>query len=171
MIDLGVFFVNPVLVGNIISLIGSFVMIAIGFLKKKNQILLAQCAQFGIMGAGQAVLGGFSGVVSNIVSILRNLICVKWAFTMPFKVTFIVIQILLTAAIKPVGIIAWLPAIAACLYTWFLDLKNERLLKIVIIITQLFWIVYDFSIHNYTALAFDVFTVISNCIGIIMLKK
>ncbi len=162
---------NPVLLGNIISLIGSFIMIAIGLLKKKKQILLTQCAMFGVMGIGQAILGGFSGVVSNIVSILRNLICVKWAFTLPFKVVFIVIQILLTAAIRPVGIIGWLPAIAACLYTWFLDLKNEQLLKIVIIITQLFWILYDFSIQNYTALAFDVFTVISNCIGIIMLKK
>ena len=162
---------NPVLIGNIISLVGSFVMIAIGLLKKKNHILLAQCAQFSIMGVGQAILGGFSGVVSNIVSVMRNLICVKWAFTLPFKVVFIAIQIVMTAAVRPVGIIGWLPAIAACLYTWFLDLKNEKMLKVVLIITQLFWIVYDFSIRNYTALAFDVFTVISNCIGIIMLKK
>lgn len=162
---------NSIVIGNIISLIGSLIMIAIGLLKKKKQILLAQCAQFSIMGVGQAVLGGFSGVVSNIVSILRNLICLKWAFTLRFKVVFIVIQILLTAAIRPVGIIGWLPAVAACTYTWFLDLKNEKLLKTVMIFGQLLWIVYDFSIQNYTALAFDVFTVISNCIGIIMLKK
>lgn len=146
-------------------------MIAIGFLKKKNHILLAQCAQCAVMGVGQSILGGFSGVVSNIVSILRNLICIKWAFTLPFKVIFIAIQIVMTALIRPAGIIGWMPAIAACLFTWFLDLKNEIMLKVVIIVTQLFWMVYDFSIQNYTALAFDVFTVISNCIGIIMLKK
>ena len=162
---------NPVLLGNLVSLVGAFLMIAIGLLKKKSQILIAQCAQFGIMGAGHAILGGFSGVVSNIVSILRNVICLKWAFTWPFKIIFIVLQILMTAAVKPVGIIGWLPAAAACLYTWFLDLKSERLLKLVMIIAQLFWIVYDFSIQNYTALAFDVFTVISNIVGIIMLKK
>ncbi len=154
-----------------ITMIGSFVMIAIGLLKKKNQILVAQCVQCGIMGVGQAILGGFSGVISNFVSILRNLICLKWAFTLPFKVVFIGIQILLTAAIRPTNIIGWMPAFAACLFTWFLDLKNEVMLKIVIIVTQLFWLVYDFSIQNYTTLVFDVFTIISNFIGIIMLKK
>lgn len=160
-----------IVIGNIISLVGSLVMIAIGFLKRKNHILVAQCVQFGIMGVGQAVLGGFSGVVSNIVSILRNLICLKWAFTLPFKIFFIIVQVGMTAFVKPSGIVGWFPAISCCMYTWFLDLKNEKMLKTVIIITQLFWIVYDFSIHNYTALAFDVLTVISTYIGIIMLKK
>lgn len=162
---------NLVVIGNIISFIGSSFMIVIGLIRKKNHILLAQCAQFGIMGVGQLLLGGITGTVTNIVSIMRNLICVKFKFTLVHKIFFILLQVILTVLVRPVGLIPWFPTFASCLYTWFLDSKNEILLKAVMIVGQFFWIVFDFSIRNYTALAFDVFTVISTIAGIIIIKK
>lgn len=160
-----------VVIGNVVSLIGALFMIAIGFLKRKRHILVAQCFQFGIMGAGQWILGGITGVISNLVSIIRNLVCVWLPFRLPLKLVFMVIQVLMTLAVKPVGVVAWFPTVAACLYTWFLDTKKETLLKIVIIVCQLLWIAYDASIQNYSALIFDVFTVFSNLAGIFMIQK
>ena len=162
---------DPVVIGNVVSFIGAMFMIAIGFLKRKRHILVAQCFQFGIMGAGQWILGGITGVISNLVSIVRNLVCMWLPFRLPLKLTFMLIQVLMTLAVKPVGLVAWFPTVAACLYTWFLDTKKETLLKIVIIACQLLWIVYDASIQNYSALIFDVFTVFSNLVGIFMIQK
>lgn len=154
-----------------VSFIGALFMIAIGFLKRKQHILVAQCLQFGIMGAGQWILGGVTGVISNLVSIVRNLVCIRLPFRLPLKLVFMFIQVLMTLAVKPVGLVAWFPTLAACMYTWFLDTKKETLLKVVIIACQLLWIVYDASIQNYSALIFDVFTVFSNLAGIFMILK
>ena len=159
------------MIGNVVSLVGALFMIAIGFLKRKRHILVAQCLQFGIMGAGQWFLGGITGLISNLVSIARNLVCIRFSFRLPLKLIFMAIQILMTLAVKPVGLVAWFPTLAACLYTWFLDTKKETLLKIVIIACQLLWIVYDASIQNYSALVFDVFTVFSNLAGIFMIQS
>ena len=159
------------LIGNIVSFVGASFMILIGLIRKKQNILIAQCAQFGIMGVGQLFLGGITGAVSNGVSILRNLICLKFDFTLPFKMVFMVLQVVLTLLVRPIGVIAWFPTVAACLYTWFLDSKNEVVLKTVMIAGQLLWIAYDASIRNYSALAFDIFTVISTVVGIFLVKK
>lgn len=162
---------NLILIGNIVCLVGAAVMVAIGFIKNKKNILLAQCAQFAIMGAGNLILGGVTGFVSNMVSILRNLICLKKEFTVPLKIFFIVIQILLSFKVNTMGLIGWFPIIAACIFTWCLDTKSEVVLKAVIIGTELLWCIYDFVLYNFTSLAFDAFTIISTTIGIIMLLR
>ena len=70
-------------IGNAICLVGACLMVLTGLIKKKEHVLLTQCAQFGIMGVGNLVLGGVSGLISNLVSILRNVICLKFKFTIP----------------------------------------------------------------------------------------
>ena len=63
---------NSLLIGNIIALIGALFMVAIGLVKNKRNILIMQNIQFFIMGIGNLILGGVSGFVANIVSIIRN---------------------------------------------------------------------------------------------------
>lgn len=72
---------NLLLIGNAISMIGCLIMVLIGFLKKKNHILIAQCVQCLFMGVGNLALGGVSGFICNIVTILRNLVFVKFKNT------------------------------------------------------------------------------------------
>ena len=45
------------------------------------------------------------------------------------------------------------------------------MLKCVIIFGQTLWAIFDFSIKNYTAGAFDVMTVVSTCAGICILLR
>jgi len=162
---------NPVLVGNIIFFVGAMIMILTGFIQTKKRILAAQCVQFTIMGIGQIFLGGTSGLISNIVSILRNLICMRWEYKAFHKYIFMIVQIGLTLLIMPAGVIGWLPTVAVCLFTWFLDTRSEVLLKVIIILCQFLWIVYDASILNFTGLVLDAVTVFTNVAGIVMLKK
>ena len=60
-------------IGNIVIFIGALFMVAIGLIKSKKNILIAQNFQFLIMGIGNLILGGTSGFISNMVSIARNL--------------------------------------------------------------------------------------------------
>lgn len=162
---------NTVLLGNIVALIGAALMVSTGFLKTKKQILVAQCLQYGVFSAANAVLGAFSGITANIVGIARNLFCMKRTFTTPWKLAFIAAQLALFAAFNADGWFGLLPAAATCIYTWFLDLKDEGKLKLVIIATVVCWAVYDFAFRNYVTFAFDLGAVVSNLIGIITLRK
>ena len=160
-----------ILIGNVVSLIGAIIMIAIGLLKKKNSILAAQCIQFGIMGLGNLILGGVSGFISNVVGIVRNLICFKKEFTLPLKIVFVVIQAILTIIFNQSGLYGWLPFFATVVFTWSLDAKNESALKLAIIIGQILWAFHDFHFQNYSALACDIFTVVTNIVGLFMIRK
>ena len=162
---------NLLLIGNAISMIGCLIMVLIGFLKRKSHILIAQCAQCLFMGVGNLVLGGISGFICNIVTILRNLLFLKFRNTAFLKIFFILLQFVLSIGSLSAGFISWLPILAAALFTWCMDTKSEAKLKICILCTQVMWLIYDLYFRKYVASAFDVMTMISNAVGFWMIKK
>ena len=162
---------NTVLLGNIVALIGAAIMVSTGFLKTKKQIFIVQCFQYGVLSASNAILGAFTGITANIIGIARNLFCMKKEFTTPWKIAFIAAQLALLFAFNSDGWLGLLPAAATCAYTWFLDLKDEVQLKIVLILTVLCWAVYDFVFKNYVTFAFDLGAVVSNANGIVTLRR
>ena len=159
------------LLGNILGLIGSAVMVFLGFIKKPRTFVLVQSVQAAIMTAANFVLGGISGVVINVLSLIRNLICYKWKLSVPLKLVFIALQILIPAFMGGGGLVFWLPVLAGCSLTWFLDTENALLLKIVVEIGQVLWGVYDLSISNYTTFVFDVIAVISNAYSLFVITR
>ena len=162
---------NTLLIGNAVSMIGCLIMVLIGFLKRNNHILMAQCAQCLFMGAGNLILGGVSGFISNVVTIFRNLVFLKLKNTVFLKVFFILLQLVLSWSSLTAGFISWLPLIAAALFTWCMDTKSAAKLKIVILCTQVMWLTYDLYFRNYVASAFDVMTMVSNLIGLYLVCR
>ena len=162
---------NALLIGNAISMIGCLIMVGIGFLKKKNHILIAQSVQCLFMGAGNLILGGISGFVCNMVTILRNFVFLKFRNNTVLKIFFILLQFVLSISSLSAGWISWLPILAAALFTWCMDTKSEAKLKIVILCTQVMWLTYDLYFRNYVASAFDVMTMISNTICLFAILK
>ena len=162
---------NLVIIGNIIAFLGCGLMVLVGFIKEKRRILSVQCIQFTLQGASNLILGGYSGFIANVVSILRNRAFARFKNTVWLKLFFIVLQVVLSYKSLTSGFISWLPLLAAVLFTWFLDVKSEVRLKLVIISTQVLWMIYDFVHLNYVAVAFDIFTMVSNSIGIYMLRR
>lgn len=162
---------NFLLIGNAISMIGCLIMVLIGFLKRKSHILFAQCVQCLFMGVGNLVLGGISGFICNIVTILRNLVFLKFRNTTFLKIFFILLQFVLSIGTLSAGFISWLPILAAALFTWCMDTRSEAKLKICILCTQVMWLTYDLYYRNYVASAFDVMTFVSNVIGLYMVTR
>ena len=162
---------NMLLIGNAFAMIGCIIMVAIGLLKKKKQILLAQCVQCLFMGVGNLLLGGISGFICNIVTIARNLVFLKFNNTALLKIFFILLQLVLSLGALKGGIINWFPLITTVIFTWCMDTRSEARLKICILCTQVLWFVYDFTHFNYVASAFDVMTFLSTTIGLYMVCK
>ena len=162
---------NIVVIANIISFVGAVIMVVSGLLKTKRNILIAQNIQFAIQAVGNILLGGYSGAAINLISIVRNVFCVFVPFTWLWKVVFIALQAGLTIWVNGLALIGLLPLLAACLFTVFLDTKNDVLLKSVLTAAQVLWAIYDFSIQNYAFFVFDILTILSNLIGIFLLVR
>lgn len=162
---------NRVFIGNFVVMLGAVLMVCIGLIKQKKRILIVQSLQFALMGTGNLILGGVTGFLSNMLGIVRNLFSLRLPFTMPYKLLFSGIQIVLTICINKAGLIGWLPAIATILLTFSLDTEDEIKLKIAIIGGLICWVVYDLHFSNYVGFLFDVLTIISSAISIISIRK
>lgn len=157
--------------GNLASLVGCALMVAIGFVRQKDRVIRLQCLQFGFLAAGNLLLGAVSGFISGVVSILRNLIFPRVKGGLGLKLLFIGVQLALTLMAGWDGLISLLPLFSGILFTWYIDTKSDVQLKAVIIAAQIMWAVYDIYYRNYVAFTFDILTVLSNLAGIAMLKK
>ncbi len=162
---------NIVILANIISFVGAVIMVVSGLLKTKRSILVAQNIQFAIQAVGSILLGGYSGAAINIISIVRNVFCVFVPFTWVWKLVFIAAQAGLTIWVNGFAVIGLLPLAAACLFTVFLDTKNDVLLKAVLTAAQVLWAIYDLSIKNYAFFVFDLLTIVSNLIAIFQMVR
>ena len=159
------------ILGNLVSMAGCILMVAIGFVRKKERVITLQCFQFSLLGLANLILGATSGFVSGLVSVARNLIFPRSKGGLWLKLLFINIQVLLTIFMGMDGPISLLPLLAGVLFTWFIDTKSDAQLKLVIIAAQIFWGVYDAYYRNYVAFTFDLLTIGSNVLGLVLLAK
>ncbi len=161
---------NIKIIANAVALAASFIMVGIGLIRDKRRLLITQCAQFGLMGLSNLMLGGVSGCISNFVSIARNLCCVRRDMSLALKIGFSAVQTVLTLLVSRGGALEILPVLATIIYTFCLNTQNPVLLKCVMAATQSMWVVYDFAMCNYVAFTFDVFTICSILVSIAVLK-
>jgi len=157
--------------GNLVSMVGCILMVAIGFVRKKERVLTLQCFQFGILGLSNLILGGISGFISGMVSVLRNLIFPRMKGGLWLKLVFINVQLILTLLAGLDGPVSLLPLFAGVLFTWFIDADSDAQLKLVIITAQVLWAVYDLSYRNYVAFTFDILTILTNLLSLVLLLR
>ena len=160
-----------IIVANIISIISCTMMVLIGLIKNKNKILAAQCVQFTLMGVSHYLLGGMGGVIATVVSIIRNLVFFKCKPSVPLKLLFVVLSVVLSLGTVTFNPITWLPILATSLFTWIIDSEDIIKFKKVMIITVCMWFVYDAVHLNFISAAFDAFTVVSTGYSIWQIKK
>lgn len=162
---------TTLLIGNGFSFLGSVLMVLVGLIKDKKRILLVQCVQFALLATGNLVLGAYTGTISGVSGILRNLFCFFFPYTLPAKVGFLALQIIPAIFANRVGWIGWLPIASTCLFTWFLGLENERHFKILLLVSQLFWCIYDLRFLNYASFTFDILTLTTCTISLIRMRR
>lgn len=159
------------IIGNIIALIGSILMVYVGVIKDKKGILFVQSLQIALLAISNLVLNGISGFIINTINFIRNIICYKEALSLKVKILLSIISIALTVYFNNYGLIGYLPLISGLIYLWFMTVKDVIKFKILIIISVVFWLIYDFIIQSYTASVFDLITIIISSISVIKLKR
>ncbi len=146
-------------------------MMLMGMIKDRIRFIQAQSLMNVIFVMGYAFLRGTSGVIVNIVTLTRNIVCLKWKMTMPLKLLFIFVQIVIGLIFGTTGLIAWFPVIACSLFTLYMDCEDAVKLRCIIVGTQMMFMIYDWSVKAYTAFAFDILATITNTISLFALIK
>ena len=159
------------IIGNILVLISSLIMVSIGLIKNKKKILITQNIQIMIYTFSNVFLGGYTGIILNIVNIFRNYLCYKGQLKLQYKIIISIISISLSLLFNNLGIFGLLPLLGSTLYLWFMNVTNIIKFKQLIIFTISTWLIYNIIIQSYTSVLFNIITIITNFLSIIKIKK
>ena len=157
--------------GNIVALIASILMLISGIVKDRKKIIYIQSLQILAFAISDLILGGYTGTIVNLISLLRNYWCFKDTLTNDKKTILIFLSVVFTLLFNNLGFLGLLPLISTVVYTCFMDVKNTIKLKLLIIFTMVLWLIYDIFIQSYISAAFDFFSIIANIVTIYQLSN
>lgn len=160
-----------IIIGNVFGFLGGGMMALLGLFKKKKNIIIGQTIQCILMTISNLVLGGISGALVDFVQVFRGIFEYKKKTTTAVKIVIIVLIVGLNILFGVNDIIMWFPVIASCVLTWFYDSKNVILLKSLIGGGQLLWAIFDLSILNFAPLVFDLISVVTTIISLVVIIR
>ena len=155
--------------GNIVALIASMLMVYSGSVNNRKKIIYIQTVQILAFTLSNLILGGFTGAIVNLISLVRNVLCYKDKLTNDKKLMLIILSIIFSLWFNNLGFLGLLPLISSVVYTCFMDVKSTIKLKSLIIFTMVLWLIYDTFIRSYTSAIFDFFSIIANIVTIYQL--
>ena len=162
---------DKLLIGNAFALCASLILAFSGLVRDKQRIIFMHCIQklFGI--AGNIILGGITGALMNLTTLIRNIFCYKNKLVFKTKIVLIVISTIIVLYSNELSPISFLPMISTIIYTLLMDIKDVIRFKKLALVTTIMWFTYDIFIKSYAGAIFDFAYIITNLIAIILLRK
>jgi len=146
---------------NILEFTASFLMLAAGYYKSKKKCLVIQAVQLSLVVITMLILGAFSSVIVNIISIIRNILTHYGKLSIKIKIIMnIIIFIIISTYAR--NIIDYFPFGAFFIYTIVLDKVSDIQFKWLNNIVMILWTTYDFTFHAYVFFVFDIAYIIIN---------
>ena len=143
------------------------IMVCIGLLKTRKQVLWWQSVQIGLMTIASSFLGTIPGLIANIIGLVRNVLSYNSKLNKVTQVLLSLISVVCILVFNNIGWLGLLPMVATVTYNFIINTKDVTKLKIVLLSTSIMWAVHDFAIQSYIAGVFDVFSAMTCIIGII----
>ena len=158
-------------IGNSVALVASILMVYAGIIKSPKKVIFVQSIQIGLLSLSNFILGGISGSIINGLSLIRNILCYNKIYNWLVKLIISSLSIILTFKFNKLGISGYIPLISTLPYVLFMDIKDPKKFKYLNIYCMSTWTLYDLSIKSFASIPFDIGCVISNIIGIYLLRK
>ena len=114
-------------------------------------------------GLSSLVLGGYSAVVQNVVSILRNFVAMSKISSKVVEWTLIGLGVGLGVYFNNLGLVGWLPILANFEYSIavFRFKDNERALKASFLVCCLLFTIFNIFIYNAVGVISNTIVIIS----------
>ena len=156
--------------GQLLGFVYALFLIISNFGKTTKHILFMQTIAFFFKTLHYYLLGGISGFLTSLISMIRNLIFYKINESKLWTTLFILIYLII-GIITLKDIYTLLPVLATITYTIVINYNNPKYLRYGIFITSLTWLIYNIYIISYSGIIIQIVMIISNIIAIIKLDK
>ena len=164
---------NAVLAGNLFSALATVTDLASTTFKTTKGMLVMQSVSQGLLGLSSLALGGYSAVVQNAVSIVRNLTAATQKAGKALEITLVVLGVVLGIAFNNLQLIGWLPIIANLEYSVavFRFKNNERMLKTAFAVCIILYTVFNIAIKNYVGAVSNVAVLAATMVALVKCFK
>ena len=162
-----------ILIANLFSTAACIVMVVLGFVRKKENLVTGQAIQLGLLAVSNTLLQAYSGTIGNVIGVVRCLILPRAKKVISWKIGFILVQLAATLLMmifvtKDYTIWqCWIPFVYAVILTCVLDCKSVVVFKLAIAVAQALFFFFDLYYVNYGSMAADLLTVFTNVTSVL----
>ena len=158
--------------GEFFSLIAALILAYSTFSQKKSRMILWQALNAIVCCISDFLLGGYSAVVTNIFSFLRNILVVKNKFDKKYTIITCILMIGVGVFFNNRGWIGLFSIIASVQYTICMYLlKSAQHMRYALAVNLLFWTIFDFAIKSYPLFIMDIAIIVVTVINIIRYRN
>ena len=160
---------NSLIVGNLCTLLAMSTNALSSTRKTAKDVLRVQNLSQTIYFVSAMVLGGYSGAVQNVVSVLRNIAAIRNVKSKTVEWVLTVAGVVLGIVFNNLGLLGLLPVIGNLQYTLaiFRAKENERVLKTSFLISTVAYVIYNVVIRNIVGVVSDSIVCITTAVVLI----
>ena len=145
------------ILGEIFSLLSALCLAYSTFGKTKNKMVLWQAFNACFYALSNICLKGYSAVISNVLTIIRNVLQVKGKFDKKCMIMICILMTLTCLAFNNRGWLGILPITASVSYTVLMYyVKDLRHMQLAVISNMVQWALFDFLIQGYPSFLMDI---------------
>ena len=142
-----------------------------GLPKNKKFCIALQTVQVFGMAISNIFFSSLPGFFTNSFSGTRNILIYKDKLQLPAKIILITLTLVISIVFNNVGLFVLCPIASFIIFTLWGDTKNVTHFKLIVIVSNLLWMMHDLYVMSYVGVVFNVFGTITNLVGIYRLKK
>lgn len=159
-----------IILKEIFSFLGASLLLISTFSKDKKHMLKIQTGDCICNAIAGLLAGSFAATTTNILSGIRNLICVNKKVSKTFSVCYALLILMVGILVNKINAIGYIPAIASFMYTiWIFIFNSPQSINIGLIINLLMWCVHDLYMQLYPIVAVEIIIIIS-CVANVLRK-
>ncbi len=145
------------ILGNFFCLL-SVICIAVSVVKKsKSSLIWWQIVDTIFCVLASIALYAYASLVTNLISLLRNVLSYKNKLTNKITLVLCGLCILIGLYVNNIGVFGWLPIAASTIYTLLIFFtKNEQQMRWAVIFNLGLWCIHDFYIKAYPSAIADI---------------
>ena len=164
---------NRILLGNFFSLLATVTDLYSVSRKTARSMLWTQTATQALLSLSSLTLRGYSAVVQNVVSILRNLAALGKTSSKLLEYGLIAIGVVLGVLFNNQGLIGWLPILSNLVYSIsvFRFKDDEYSLKIAFTVCVAMYIAFSIKIQNYVGAASNILVFSTSLFSVLTYRR
>ena len=141
---------NMMILGNCISLGASICLAASCCAKSRESAYRLQAAESGVLCVSYLVFNAWAGLITQALSVIRNLLVVRGKYTARLMVVFTVLAVALGVAVNDRGLIGLLPVAATVQLTLCNHFCRTMVqVKLSFLVNAFQWLAFSFCIGDY----------------------